>query len=96
MQSYTRIKLIRVTLLWGDRFWQRETTFGSQKWSDRTDFGSKSGPGDQFWQVFSAKIGPAGPILGGTDFGVTGLRLLCSKIYHLFIPEFLKIFTYYS
>ena len=43
----------------------------------RIDFGK----GDQFWQQkwsggpvlagFSAKIGPAGPILGGTDFGVT-------------------------
>ena len=35
---------------------------------------------DQFWQQkwsggtsFSAKIGPARPILGGTDFGVTAL-----------------------
>ena len=38
--------------------------------------------GDQFWQQkwsggtsFSAKIGPAGPILGGTNFGVTGQSL---------------------
>jgi len=38
--------------------------------------------GDRFWQQkllrgpvlagFSAKIGPAGPIFGGTNFGVTG------------------------
>ena len=34
---------------------------------------AKSGPGDHFWQVFFAKIGPAGPIFGGTDFGVTVL-----------------------
>ena len=26
---------------------------------------------DQLWKIF-AKISPAGPILGGTDFGVTG------------------------
>ena len=42
--------------------------------------------GDRFWQQnwsggpvlagFSAKIGLAGPILGGTDFGVTGLLLI--------------------
>ena len=40
------------------------TSFGCQKWSGRTDFGSKSGPG-------GAKIGPAGTILCGNDFGVT-------------------------
>ena len=54
-----------------DRFWQIQflpisakigppwgTDIGSLNWSGRTNFGSKSGP--------------AGPILGGTDFGVTG------------------------
>ena len=47
--------------------------------------------GDHFWQQkwsggpilaggFSAKISPAGPILGGTDFGVTGhVRKFSSK-----------------
>ena len=49
--------------------------------------------GDQFWQQklvwgtsfgkFSAKIGPARPILGGTDFGVTGLFLSRTLIFEL-------------
>ena len=34
--------------------------------------GTIFGKGDHFWQFF-VKIGPRGPILGGTDFGVTGL-----------------------
>ena len=45
----------------GDQFWLpksvRPDLFWQQKWSGGTSF--------------SAKIGPAGPILGGTDFGVT-------------------------
>ena len=47
----------------GDQFWLpksvRPDLFWQQKWSGGTSF--------------SAKIGPAGPILGGTDFGVTVL-----------------------
>ena len=55
----------------GDRFWQEGTIFGSQNRSGWTKFGSKSGPGGQVLAAFFAKISPAGPILGGTDFGVT-------------------------
>jgi len=47
-------------ILWGDRFWQGGTNFGSKNWS-----------GGPVLAAFSAKIGPAGPVLGGTDFGVT-------------------------
>ena len=39
----------------------RGSTFGCQNWSGGTSFG----------KIF-AKIGPGGPILGGTNFGVTG------------------------
>ena len=42
----------------GDKFWQGGPVLAA-KWSGGTSF--------------SAKIGPAGPILGGTDFGVTCL-----------------------
>ena len=48
----------------GDQFWLpklvRPDRFWQQKWS-----------GGPILAKFSAKIGPAGPILGGTDFGVT-------------------------
>ena len=46
------------------QFWQPKSVWG-------TGFGSKSGPGDQVLQIFFTKTGLAGPILGGTDFGVT-------------------------
>ena len=49
----------------GDHFWQpksvRPDQFWQQKWSG----------GGPVLADFSAKISPAGPILGGTDFGVT-------------------------
>jgi len=69
----------------GNRFWQinmpklvlcgglilaKGTDFGCQNQPKKTNFGSKSGPGGQFGR-FSAKIGPARQIIGGTDFGVT-------------------------
>jgi len=47
------------------------TNFGCQNWSGRTDFGNQNWSGGPVLAGFSAKIGPAGPILGGTDFGVT-------------------------
>ena len=51
----------------GDQFWLpksvRPDQFWQQKWSGGTSF--------------SAKIGPAGPILGGTDFGVTDQHERC-------------------
>jgi len=50
----------KTAILVGDRFWQGGTNFGCQNWS-----------GGPVLVGFSAKIGPAGPILGGTDFGVT-------------------------
>ena len=43
-------KLLQIYILQGDQNWQRETSFDCQSWSSQTDFGSKSGPGDQFWQ----------------------------------------------
>ena len=48
----------------GDHFWQPKSVqldqFWQQKWS-----------GGLVLTGFSAKISPAGPILGGTGFGVT-------------------------
>jgi len=66
--------------LWGDRFWQGGTNFGCQKWSGRTDFGSKNWFPGPVLAGFSAKIGSAGPILGGTDFGVTAQPYMYSVV----------------
>ena len=77
--SYSELAIARLLQIYfyrGDQNWQRGTSFGCQKWSGRTDFGSKSGPGEPILAKFSAKIGPAGPTLGGTDFGVTELKTL--------------------
>ena len=59
-------------LVLGDHFWQGGTDFGSQNWSGGTDFSSQNWSGGTSFGNFFAKIGPGGPILGGTDFGVTG------------------------
>ena len=49
----------------------RGISFDCQNWSGRTDYGSKSGPEGPILAKFSAKMGPARPILRGIDFGVT-------------------------
>jgi len=51
----------------------RGTIFGCQNWSGWTDFGSKNWSRGPVLAGFSAKIGPARLILGGTDFDVTVL-----------------------
>ena len=73
----------------GDQFWLpksvRPDLFWQQKWSGGTSF--------------SAKIGPAGPILGGTDFGVTvrldsifsGLATLCGRRNLLDFPGGIRV-----
>ena len=43
-------------------------------WSGWTDFGNKSGPGNQFWQEILQKL--VWPILGGPSFDVTGQRAI--------------------
>ena len=57
----------------GDQFWLpksvRPDQFWQQKWSGGTSF--------------SAKISPAEPILGGTDFGVTVVVSGTPLIWHL-------------
>ena len=62
-----------LTLARGNHFWQPKSVqldqFWQQKWSRGTGFGR-----------FFAKISPAGPILGGTDFGVTALKKDTSEI----------------
>jgi len=71
----------KTAILVGDRFWQGGTNFGCQNWSGRTDFGSKNWSGEPVLAGFSAKIGPAGPILGGTDFGVTLLPVYRNSLW---------------
>jgi len=73
----------KTAILWGDRFWQGGTNFGCQNWSGQTNFGSKNWSWGPVLAGFSAKIGPARPILGGTDFGVTGLFLSRTLIFEL-------------
>ena len=50
--------------------------------SGRTDYGSKSGPGQLILAKITAEIGPAiaRPILRGTDFAMTGQRAIGSYI----------------
>ena len=48
---------------WGTDFGKKG--LGSQNRSGQTNFGSKSGSGGPVLAGFSAKISPAGPILGG-------------------------------
>ena len=55
----------------GDRFWQEGIIFGSQNRFGRTNFGSTKWSGGPVLAGFSVKIGPAGPIFRGTDFGMT-------------------------
>ena len=62
---------------WESNLWQEGTNYNSQNWSSRanfgkTNFGSKSGTAGPVLGGFTAKIGPAGSILWGTNFGVTG------------------------
>jgi len=66
----------KTAILVGGLILARGTNFGCQNWSGRTDFGSKNWSWGPVLAGFSVKIGPAGPILGGTDFGVTGLPAL--------------------
>ncbi len=56
--SIMPIIIICTTKTLVDRFWQGRTNFGNQNQSGGT--------------IFAAIIGPPGPILGGTDFAVTG------------------------
>ena len=49
----------------GDHFWLPKLVRGDHFFSQKRSGGTS----------FSAKIGPAGPILGGTDFGVTVPRV---------------------
>ena len=62
-------------------FWQpksvRPDQFWQQKWS-----------GGPVLASFSAKIRPAGPILGGTDFGVTAQILMGENIDELGLGKF--------
>ena len=51
-----------------DNFLPISVPHGGLIWQEGTNFGSKSGPGGPILAAFSAKISPAGPILGGTDF----------------------------
>jgi len=71
----------KTAILVGGPILARGTNFGCQDWSSRTDFGSKNWSRGPVLAGFSAKIGPARPILGGTDFGVT--CQLQTKISHL-------------
>jgi len=64
MMDKTAILVGGPILARGDQFSQGGTNFGSKNWS-----------GGPILAGFSAKIGPAGPILEGTDFGVTCLSL---------------------
>ena len=48
----------------GDHFWQPKSVRPDQVWQQKWS-------GGPVLADFPAKISPAGPILGGTDFGVT-------------------------
>jgi len=52
----------------------RGNNFSCQNWSGLTNFGSKNWSGGPVLAGFLAKISPAGPILGETNFGVTGQK----------------------
>ena len=66
---------------WGDCFWQGGTNFGCQNQSGETDFGCRNWSGGPFF----AKIGPGGPLLGGTDFGVTALLKFRSFLFQFLL-----------
>jgi len=74
MMDKTAILVGGPILARGDQFWL-------PNWSGRTDFGSKNWSRGPVLADFSAKIGPAGPILGGADFGVTGHKIRCNTVF---------------
>jgi len=80
----------KTAILVGRPILARGTNLGCQNWSGWTDFGSKNWSGGPVLAGFSAKISPAGPILGGTDFGVTGHRHTYIVVDILSIPMYLS------
>ena len=73
-------RLLQTCISQGGPKLARGTSFGCQNWFGQTDFGSKTGPEGPVLANVSAKIGLAGPILGGTDFGMTGHYLFKFQI----------------
>ena len=53
-------RLLQIYILQGNQNCQSGTNFGCQNWSDQTDSGSKSGPGEPILAKCSAKIDPLG------------------------------------
>jgi len=56
-----------------DQFWLPKLVRPDQFWQQKLVWGTSFGR-------FSAKIGPVGQILGGTNFGVTGHLITCTFI----------------
>ena len=59
----------------GEKFWQWGPSFAAKIGPVRPILAAKVVWGNNFGR-FSARIGSAGPILGGTDFGVTEDQLV--------------------
>ena len=62
---------------WGIDFGKRGPFLAAKIGPAGPNLAAKVVRGDRFWQLFFAKISPAGPVLGGTDFGVTVQSVKC-------------------
>ena len=62
---------------WGTDFGKRGPFLAAKIGPAGPNLAAKVVRGDRFWQLFFAKISPAGPVLGGTDFGVTVQSVKC-------------------
>ena len=76
--NFSTYTFAKFCIPWGTIF-DKGATFGCQNQSRGPILLATIGPGITFLATFLAKIGLGGPILGGTNFDVTGSCRLCGS-----------------